>query len=59
MNIKQDNIELYKKIEAGFKLAVRRLYEQKAANDETLVISDANGNIKHVPAKELLKNYKD
>ncbi len=58
MSLKEENIELYKKIEAGFKLAVRRLYEQKAANNETLVISDAKGVIKHVPAKELLKNYK-
>jgi hypothetical protein len=57
MNIKQDNIELYKKIEAGFKLAVRRLYEQKAANNESVVISGVNGEIKRVPAKELLKNY--
>jgi hypothetical protein len=56
MDLKQDNIELYKKIEAGFKLAVRRLYEQKAANNESVVISGANGEIIRVPAKELLKD---
>ena len=55
MGLKQDNIELYKKIQAGLKLAFRRLYEQKAANNETVVIS-VNGEIKRVPAKELLKD---
>lgn len=46
------------KIEAGLKLAIRRLYEKKAANNETAVIS-INGQIQHVPAKDLLKKYKD
>ncbi len=52
---KQENIELLNKIEAGLKLAYRRLYEQKAANNESVVIC-VNGEIKHVPAKDLLKN---
>lgn len=56
MSPKQENIELYKKIQAGLKLAFRRLYEQKAANNESVVIS-VNGEIRHVPAKDLLKNY--
>jgi hypothetical protein len=56
MSLKQENIELLNKIEAGLKLAVRRLYEQKAANNETAVVS-INGEIKHIPAKDLLKNY--
>jgi len=56
MNNKQENIELLNKIEAGLKLAVRRLYEKKAANNETAVIC-VNGEIRHVPARDLLKNY--
>jgi len=56
MNLKQESFELYKKIEAGLKLAARRLYEQKAANNESVVVS-VNGEIKLVPAKDLLKNY--
>ena len=56
MSPKQENYELYMKIQAGLKLAVRRLYEQKAANNESVVIS-VNGEIRHVPAKDLLKNY--
>ncbi len=55
MALKPENVELYNKIEAGLKLAVRRLYEQKAANNETAVIC-VNGEIKHVSAKELLAN---
>ena len=55
MSLKQENIELHKKIAAGLKLASRRLFEQKAANNETVVIT-VNGEIRHVPAKDLLKN---
>jgi hypothetical protein len=54
MSVKQEHIDLYKKIEAGLKLAYHKLYLQKAANNETVVVS-INGEIKHVPARELLK----
>ena len=53
-DLKQEHIELSKKIEAGLKLAIRRLYEQKAANNESVVISDGHGGVKRVPAKDLL-----
>jgi len=56
MSLKQENVELLNKIEAGLKLAMRRLYEKKAANNETAIIS-VNGEIKHVPARDLLKVY--
>ncbi len=56
MSLKQENAELLNKIEAGLKLAMRRLYEKKAANNETAIIS-VNGEIKHVPARDLLKSY--
>ncbi len=55
MTLKQENVELLNKIEAGLKLAVRRFYEQKAANNETVVLC-VNGEIKYVPAKEVLAN---
>lgn len=54
MSPRQENAELLNKIEAGLKLAVRRLYEKKAANNETAVIC-VNGEIKRVPASDLLK----
>ncbi len=53
MGFKQENIELGDKIFVGLKQAIRKLYEQSAANNEMMVIS-VNGKIKHVPAKELL-----
>ena len=56
MDLKEEHQELSKKIFDGLKLAFRRLYEQKAANNETVVIS-VNGEIKHVPAKDLLKDF--
>jgi hypothetical protein len=57
MALKPENVELFNKIEAGLKLAIRKLYEQKAANNETAVIS-INGQIKRIPAKDLIKGYK-
>jgi hypothetical protein len=54
MNLKPENIELSDKIMAGINKAVRELVISSAANDEKLVIADKEGNIKHVPAKDLL-----
>jgi len=55
MNLKPENIELSDKIMAGIHEAVRKLVVKSAANDEKLVISDKEGKIQHVSAKELLK----
>jgi hypothetical protein len=57
MNTTQDNAELLKKIEYGLKLAIQKLYEKKAANNEMAVISE-NGVIKHISARELLERRK-
>ncbi len=46
------------KIEFGLKLAYRRFYEQSAARNEIVVISE-NGVIKHVPAREILKRQEN
>lgn len=54
MNLKPENIELSDKIMAGIHEAVRKLVVKSAANDEKLVISDKEGKIQHVSAKELL-----
>lgn len=53
---KQENIELLNKIEAGLKLASRRFFEQRAAKNETVVVA-VNGEVKRVPAKDLLKDF--
>jgi hypothetical protein len=39
----------------GLNRALRKLAENAAANDEELIIGDKDGNIRSVPAKELLK----
>jgi len=49
--------DFYAKVEYGLKLAIKRLYEQKAANNETAVIC-VNGEIKRVSARELLNRQK-
>jgi hypothetical protein len=57
MAFKPENVELFAKIEYGLKLAIQRLYEQKAANNETAVIS-VNGEIKYVSAREVIEKQK-
>ena len=51
--------ELSEKFMVGLNLAIKRLIEKKASENRTLVIADKEGNIKEVPAKELLKNYEN
>ncbi len=57
MAFKPENVEFFNKVEYGLKLAIQRLYEQKAANNETAVFI-LNGEVKHIPARELLENHK-
>ena len=57
MPISPENVELSNKILAGISKAFKKLYEQKAANNQTVVIS-VNGIPTHVPAKELLEQQK-
>ena len=47
--------EFAEKILFGVNKALRKLVETSAANNESMVISDGKGNVKSVPAKELLK----
>jgi hypothetical protein len=54
MALSPDDKDFFAKVENGLKLAIQRLYEQKAANNEMAVIS-VNGEIKHVSARELLE----
>lgn len=48
--------EFTDKILLGIQKAVKELIERSAANDETLIIGDKKGNVKEVPAKELLND---
>ena len=50
--------ELFSKILAGMKKASRKLVEESAAQGCSLVIS-INGEVKNVPAKELLSQVSE
>jgi hypothetical protein len=45
--------DLSKKLEKGFALARKRLIEYEKKNNGFLVISDENGNVKRIAAKDL------
>ncbi|NRF40320.1 hypothetical protein [Pedobacter foliorum] len=53
---KTDLNELSVIIINGVNKALRKLAESSAANNESLIIGDKDGNVKSVPAKELLKS---
>lgn len=46
------------KIQKGAQKAVRKLVETRAASNKNLVIGDKDGNVKIVPAKDLLSSMK-
>jgi len=50
----KDRTQLPEKVLTGLRKALRKLVESSADNNESLVIADKDGNIKTVPAKELL-----
>jgi hypothetical protein len=49
--------ELDQKLDKGLKLAQRRMLEEKALHNETVVVSNAEGKIEYIPAKEVLASY--
>ena len=53
-NKKTDVNELAEKVLEGMKKALKKLVENKAKNDQDLVIGDKDGNVRSVPAKDLL-----
>src|SRR6476646_9233103 len=53
----KDRTQLPEKVLTGLRKALRKLVESSADNNESLVIADKDGNIKIVPAKELMILY--
>ena len=51
--------DLSERILQGLRKSFRNLVETKAAKNQDLVIADKDGNIKIVPAKELLHLVKN
>ncbi|SDJ59463.1 hypothetical protein SAMN04487898_103349 [Pedobacter sp. ok626] len=49
------NSTFTEKVMIGLKKALRKLAEEAALNNESLIIGDKDGNVKSIPAKELLK----
>lgn len=49
--------EFAEKVLYGVNKALHKLVEISASNNKSLVISDRKGNVKSVPAKELLKTF--
>jgi hypothetical protein len=58
MDLKKENRELLDKIAFGLKLAVDKLYDQKAANNELAVVS-VNGEVKWIDAKDIVNARKN
>jgi hypothetical protein len=57
MQIKPENIEFRNKVMEGVNKAVKNLVISSAEKNEKLVIADKDGNVLHVPAKDLLKTF--
>jgi hypothetical protein len=53
-NSKNDIAELSEKVLGGVRKALRKLVETNAANNEEMVLGDKDGNVKTIPAKDLL-----
>lgn len=53
----QEEIKLFDKITNGLKLSYESLLRRKAALGQDMVIADADGQPRVVPAKELLDKY--
>ena len=46
-----------RKLEAGLQIAEKRMLEEKALRNETVVISTAEGKIEYVPVREVLTSF--
>lgn len=46
--------DLNQKLDRGLQLAHKRMLEEKALHNETVVVSDAEGKIKYISAKDIL-----
>jgi hypothetical protein len=49
--------DLTAKLDKGLELAYRRMLEEKALHNETIVVSNSEGKIEYIPAKEILASY--
>ena len=59
MGLKAENIELQNKIVEGVNRAYKKLLLESAEKNQSLVVADKQGNIRQVPAKDLLKKLSE
>ncbi|HEY8928899.1 MAG TPA: hypothetical protein VIM55_06895 [Mucilaginibacter sp.] len=57
--MKTEQISFSEQMMLGIHKAVKQLVISSAEKDRTLVIADKDGVVKHVAAKELLKNLSE
>ncbi len=51
----ESDIEIFlKKVDAGLAEAQHNMLVEKALHDRSVVVVDAQGNVVHIPAKQLL-----
>ena len=46
--------DLSRKIDKGLELAEKRMLQEKALRDESVVVCDKNNNIRRIPAKQVI-----
>jgi hypothetical protein len=49
--------EIAEKLQQGLHIAERRMLEEKALRNETIVVSNAEGKIEYLSAKDVLATY--
>lgn len=57
MSNKHNTSNLGERLEQGVILARKRMLHEKALHDRDVIISDDNGNIVHIPAKEIIATH--
>ncbi len=55
MKNKFDHLDFSEKVLAGTKIALQKLVEERAAQNKSLIVK-IDGEVKRVPARDLLKN---
>ena len=50
----KEYLEFSEKLNKGLLLAEKRMLQEKALHDESVVVCDKDGNIKRIPAKQVI-----
>ncbi len=50
-------LELQDKIDEGLLMAEKRMLQEKALHDECVIVQDPDGEIQHIPAKQVIAEH--